>query len=186
LDTLRPMTFRRLLVLTSAALLPLGAQAIDLVPGGAFVEAGIADHSAYSATLGLVWPWAWRREIRGGELTGMTEAYVSHWNGRGMTGRVSFTQLGLVPMLRYRFGRGRSDWFVEGGIGISVLDGMYRTTDKEFSTRFNFVDVLGVGRSFGPQRRQELSLRFSHVSNADIKKPNPGENFLQLRYTALF
>lgn len=186
METLKPMTFRRLLVLTSAALLPLGAQAIDLVPGGAFVEAGVADHSSYSATLGLVWPWAWRRELRGGELTGMTEAYVSHWNGRGATERVSFTQLGLVPTLRYRFGRGGSDWFVEGGIGISALDSMYRTTDKEFSTRFNFVDVLGVGRSFGPQRRQELSLRFSHVSNADIKKPNPGENFLQLRYTALF
>jgi lipid A 3-O-deacylase len=186
LDTLKPMTIRRLLVLGSAVLLPLGTQAADLVPGGAFVEAGIADHSAYSATLGVVWPWAWRREIHGGELTGMTEAYISHWNGRGGAERVSFTQLGLVPTLRYRFGRGRSDWFMEAGIGISAMDGKYRTTDKDFSTSFNFVDVLGMGRSFGPQRRQELSLRVSHISNGNIKKPNPGENFLQLRYTALF
>lgn len=180
------MTIRRLLVLASAALLPLGAQAIDLVPGGAFAEAGIADHSSYSATFGVVWPWAWRSEIGGGELTGMTEAYMSHWNGRGMTQRVSFTQLSLVPTLRYRFSRGRSDWFLEAGIGLSVMDGMYRTTDKDFSTHFNFVDVLGVGRSFGPQRRRELSLRVSHISNGNIRKPNPGENFLQLRYTALF
>lgn len=180
------MNIRRVLVLAWAASLPLGVRAIDLLPGGAFMEAGIADHASYGATIGLMWPWSWRRETLGGELTGVTEAYVSHWNGRGSTERVSFTQLGLVPMLRYRFGRGRSDWFMEAGIGISAMDALYRTTDKEFSTRFNFVDVLGVGRSFGLRRRQELSLRFSHISNANIKKPNPGENFLQLRYTALF
>lgn len=174
------------MLLAWAASCPLAARAIDLVPGGAFVEAAIADHASYSATVGALWPWSWRRETRGGELTGMTEAYISHWNGRGATQRVSFTQLGLVPLVRYRFSRRRSDWFVEAGIGISVMDTLYRTAEKEFSTRFNFVDVLGVGRSFGALRRHELSLRVSHISNADIKKPNPGENFLQLRYTALF
>ena len=66
------------------------------------------------------------------------------------------------------------------------MDVMYRTADKQFSTHCNFASVAAVGRSFGPQRRQELSLRFFHVSNADLKKPNPGENFLQLRYAAMF
>ena len=173
-------------MLAWAGLLPLGTHAIDLVPRGAFVEAGVAEHSSYSATAGLIWPWSWRSQALGGELTATTEAYVSRWSGHGAERRVSFTQLGLVPLLRYRFGHGRSDWFVEAGIGISVMDKMYRIPQKQFSTRFNFVDVAGMGRSFGPQRRHELSLRLAHISNADIRKPNPGENFLQLRYAALF
>jgi hypothetical protein len=31
-----------------------------------------------------------------------------------------------------------------------------------------------------------VGLRLSHVSNAGIKEPNPGENFLQLRYARSF
>jgi lipid A 3-O-deacylase len=101
--------------------------------------------------------------------------------------RTSFTQLGVLPVLRYRFGQGRSDWFTQAGVGISVLDVLYQTSEKEqFSTHFNFQSVAAVGCGFGPERRYELSLRLAHTSNADIKKPNPGENFLQLRYAALF
>jgi lipid A 3-O-deacylase len=114
------------------------------------------------------------------------EAYVSHWTTRGSAEHASFTQLGLLPVLRYRFGQGSSDWFAQGGIGITVMDVKYRTADKQFSTHFNFASVAGVGRSFGPEHRRELHLRVSHVSNADLRKPNPGENFLQLRYAAMF
>lgn len=122
----------------------------------------------------------------GGELTAATEAFASHWSGRGAGEPVTFTQVGLVPLLRYRFSAGRSDWFMEAGIGIALTDRPYRTDQKQFSTRFNFVDMAGVGRSFGAQRRQEISLRIAHTSNANIKKPNPGQDFLQLRYAALF
>jgi lipid A 3-O-deacylase len=40
------------------------------------------------------------------------------------------------------------------------------------------------GRRHAPGRREaaDLSLRLQHVSNAGIKEPNPGENFVQLRY----
>lgn len=180
------MNMRPILVLVGAVALPLSTHAIDLVPRGAFAQGGIAEEESYSATAGVIWPWSWRHVALGGELTATTEAFVSHWSGRGVGQRESFTQLGLVPLLRYRFGEGRSAWFMEAGIGVSVMDAIYRTAGKQFSTRFNFVDVAGVGRSFGSQRRHELSLRIAHISNADIKKPNPGEEFVQLRYTALF
>lgn len=182
---LNPMNIRPVLLALACAV-PLGAQAVDLAPKGVFVEGGIAEQATYSLSAGVTWPWSWRREALGGELTASTEAYVSHWSGRGAAERESFTQLGLVPLLRYRFGRGRSDWFMEAGIGVSLMDPIYRTSEKRFSTRFNFVDVAGVGRSFGARRERELSLRIAHISNADIKKPNPGENFLQLRYAVLF
>ena len=66
------------------------------------------------------------------------------------------------------------------------MDKIYRTPEKQFSTSGNFHDMLGIGRSFGANRDRELSLRYVHFSNADIKKPNPGTDFLQLRYAVKF
>lgn len=47
-------------------------------------------------------------------------------------------------------------------------------------------DSLGLGVSLGAQRQHELLLRLQHVSNAGLKQPNPGLNFLQLRYALHF
>ena len=96
------------------------------------------------------------------------------------------TQLGLTPVLRYRFDGGDSPWFAEAGIGVNVLAPVYRDGDRQFSTAFNFGDHLALGRSFGAGGRQELSLRLQHFSNAGIKHPNPGINFVQLRYSVAF
>jgi hypothetical protein len=169
-----------------AALCVAPAALADLRPGGMFLEAGGADHSTYAATFGLVWPWAWKSVRLGGELTASTEVFASHWSARAASGRQSFAQVGIVPLLRYRFAGGSSPWFVEGGIGISLLSEVYRTPHKQFGSSGNFYDVLAVGRSLGDARAQELSLRLTHISNADIKRPNPGENFLQLRYGMKF
>ncbi len=180
------MNTTRFLLSASIAALSLGAAAADLRPAGAFVEGGVGQQSVYNATAGLLWPWSWRRDFGRTELSGVTEAYVSHWSARSENQRHGYTQVGLLPVIRMRLDGGRSPWFFEGGIGLSYLDNLYRRQDKQFSTRFNFVDVVGVGRSLDPERRREVSLRFSHVSNAGIKEPNPGENFLQLRYAFLF
>jgi len=155
--------------------------------GPAFaLEGGIADRGTYSVSAGVSWPWTWRASRWGGEWTGASEVFLSHWSARRDDGRESRTLLGALPMFRYRFNEGRSDWFAEGGIGVSYMDALYRTENKQFSTQFNFMSVLGTGRSFGAQREHELSLRISHLSNAGIKKPNPGEQFLQLRYARRF
>jgi lipid A 3-O-deacylase len=179
-------TQRWVALATALAALSCNAFAMDWTPRGAFVIAGVTSHHTDSLSAGLMWPWAWRRQAAGGELTGLTEGYVSYWHARAAPGPRSFTQVGVVPLVRYRFSEGRSDWFAEAGIGASLTDRLYRTADKQFSTSFNFVDVAGVGRSFGAQRRHELGMRLVHISNGSIKRPNPGENFLQLRYAALF
>ena len=62
----------------------------------------------------------------------------------------------------------------------------YRNGSREFSTNFNFGDHVGVGRRFGDHGEHELSLRVQHFSNAGIKDPNPGQNFLQVRYAHWF
>jgi lipid A 3-O-deacylase len=46
--------------------------------------------------------------------------------------------------------------------------------------------VIGMGRSFGGHGKNEISLRLQHFSNGGIKKPNPGENFVRVRYTRRF
>jgi lipid A 3-O-deacylase len=159
----------------------------DLTPGTAFVaEAGLAAHGTTSFTAGVSWPLAWRRTSRTGEWSAAIELFVSHWSAKLDARSESFTQLGLVPVARYRFDHGQSDWFAEGGVGPSYMNRLYERDHKQFSTRFNFYNTVGVGRSFGEHRENELTLRLVHISNAGIKEPNPGENFVQLRYARQF
>lgn len=154
-----------------------------------YAEAGVAKGGTWTTSVGLNLPWAFERRWWGGHLTGHWDAYISHWNARNANpdgARESWTQLAVVPTVRFRFDQGRSPWFIEGGIGLSVLDSQYRTHRKLFSTRFNFSDHQALGRNFGDRRQHELLLILRHVSNAGIEKPNPGENFLQLRYSIAF
>lgn len=168
-----------------AIALPAAAQGWR--PDGYFVQGGLGGRGIWSGGVGLAWPWAWKTGLWGTEVSGLTEASISHWSApTASDGRRSFTQVALVPMFRFRPDQGRSPWFGEAGIGISTMDHHFVTTDKQFTTAFNFVDVLGVGRSFGAGRAQEIGLRLQHVSNAGIKIPNPGQNFLQLRYATSF
>lgn len=180
------MNTPRLCFVATACLLSLAARAADWAPQGAFVEGGIAVRGASSGTAGLLWPWDWQRSFGNTQMTGFTEAYLSHWSGGRPGGRESVTQVGVLPLVRLRLDYGRSPWFLEGGIGVSMMDSLYRNDGKQFSTRFNFLDVFGVGRSFGADRRREASLRLAHISNAGIKQPNPGETFVQLRYAVWF
>jgi hypothetical protein len=172
-------------LLVAAAASP--ALAVELRPAMGFVELAAAEHRTVSFSAGVGWPWDWKRDWAGGEWTGTTEAFVSHWISGAMSGgRNRSTMVAIVPLVRWRFDGGRSPWFVEGGIGASVMDTRYRTPAKEFSTSFNFYDVLALGHSFGSERNVELTLRLTHLSNASIKRPNPGENFLQVRYAWKF
>lgn len=154
-----------------------------------FIDGARAAGDVGLASVGVQLPWEWRRSFLGGELSGHWDAHVAHWRapaGTAASERRHWTQLALVPTLRLRFDGGRSAWFMEGGIGLSVLDGHYATRHKTFSTRFNFTDHQGIGFNFGAQRQHELMLIVRHVSNGGIRKPNPGEDFVQLRYGFAF
>jgi lipid A 3-O-deacylase len=164
----------------------LPAAAEGYLPGAFFVEGGLWTGRTWNGTAGLVWPWAWKSSLGRAEVSAITEAYVSHWDTPGLDSRRSFTQIGLVPLFRLHSEQGRSPWFAEAGIGLSTTDRHFETLDKHFTTNFNFVDVIGVGRVFGQARQQEFGVRIQHVSNAGIRVPNPGQNFLLLRYASSF
>jgi lipid A 3-O-deacylase len=155
-----------------------------------FIDGARAAGDVGLASVGVQLPWhSFRRSFLGTELTGHWDAHIAHWRAPASTAasdRRHWTQVALVPTLRLRFRGGESAWFMEGGIGLSVLDGYYATRHKRFSTRFNFTDHQGFGFNFGANRQHEVMLILRHVSNGGIRKPNPGEDFVQLRYSHTF
>lgn len=174
-------TIRRALILAIALLCSAAAPAADLAPDAAFVQAGIAEHTRTAAG-GLIWDWG-RFELASLPLMLYGEVSIGRWHAESLPGSAStwFSQFGLTPALRYRFER--SAVFVEAGIGLHFIDPLYGSDDKRFSTRWNFGDHLAVGTRFGERGEHELALRLQHFSNGGLRKPNPGEDFLQLRYT---
>jgi lipid A 3-O-deacylase len=168
--------------------LSTAAAAQGLRPATVFVQGGGGEDDVGVASIGATWPFAWRASALGGEFTSHGEVFLSQWSADARTGggRDTYLQLGLVPMLRWRPAAGQSPWFVEAGIGVSVLDQRFATPEKTFSTRLNFSDNLAVGRIFGDRGQHELSLRWQHTSNAGIKKPNPGLDLVLVRYGMRF
>jgi lipid A 3-O-deacylase len=169
-----------------AAAAPL-SQALDLKPDAVAVQAGGGTHGTRMAGVGIVWDWDFER-LRRAELTAQTELMLNGWRADAPGGgEKTYHQIVLLPSLRMRFDRGASPWFAELGIGASWMDRLFATPDKQFSTRWNFYDMMGVGYTLGgPTGHHELGLRWVHVSNGGVKKPNPGQDFIQLRYVNRF
>lgn len=167
----------------TAAAQPVRAES-PYTPTGAFAQVGASDNGE-SATAGLIWRWSRQWTLGSGVVTGYWAAAVSGWQYRAAdgVGNSHLVQLIFTPVVRYTPDGGSAPWFIEGGIGATYMNKIYVTEGKAFSTRFNFGDQIAVGVVFGPQREYEASLRFEHFSNAGIKRPNPGENFVQLRLT---
>jgi hypothetical protein len=164
-----------------------GAGATDLRPDGIALQGSLGTHDTRMAGVAAVWDWEWALLRRKAAISGQTELFVNHWRADAPGGgREGYTQLGVLPTLRLHLSQGRSPWFLDVGIGVSWMDSRFATAERRFSTRLNFYDVLGAGYRFGERRQHELGLRVVHVSNGGLKEPNPGQDFLQLRYLARF
>lgn len=147
-----------------------------------FVQGGVAERSE-SVNVGLTRDWRWRKAYDIGTLTGYWEGTLGRWR---VDGQRDSTVIGLTPVLRLHPHRWSPGWFVEAGIGLNVITPLYDNGKDRFSTAFQFGDHLAVGKRFGAARQHEWALRIQHYSNARIKQPNPGENFLQLRYSRVW
>lgn len=170
------------LTVAAGAAQPAAAES-SLAPSGAFLQLGVAEGTD-AATAGLTWRWSRQWVLGPGTVSGYWAAAISGWRyaaadgeGHSHLGQVSFT-----PVVRYMMADGSaSNWFIEGGIGATYTNRVYAAEGRTFSTRFNFGDQIAIGAVFGPDREYDVSLRFEHYSNADLKLPNPGQNFIQLR-----
>ena len=159
------------------------AQALDagLVAGSAVdddvAKVGLVlgwDHSAEPLWQGRNWHLDLRHEVT-----------ASQWLVKQ---HKDVFEVGYSPVLRlYRNTppeQGR--FFAETSIGLRLLSRTQVTADKTVSTAFQFSDMIGVGYQWGQNARHTVGLRYQHISNASIKKPNPGVNFGVLYYQQSF
>jgi len=153
-------------------------------PAAVFGQIGTSP-STQAATFGLAWDLPCSTTLGSGRLSLYLESAI----GRGRTevpvgGReyAWLTQVGITPVLRWRPDGSDSPPFFEFGIGVNVIVPVFHDDTTRFTTALNFGDHLAVGRNLGKGRRHEIALRFQHFSNAGICEPNPGDNFLQIRY----
>jgi len=131
--------------------------------------------------IGAQWKWQ-SRWLQSGNwhMGGYWDAQVGQWSGDGKN---TITDLGLTPVFRYQQTTPSSiSPYVEGAIGFHLISPVRLEPARGFSTAFQFGDHIGAGARFGERGRYDLSLRFQHLSNAGIKKPNNGINFTQLRF----
>jgi opacity protein-like surface antigen len=161
-----------------AVVLATPARAVD----GIALEAGTGNQGVSLLRAGLQWNWDRRwLEAGGWHLGGYWDASLGVWGG----GPKNVADFGLTPTFRYQRSATGSP-YVEAAIGVHLLSSVHVAQTRTFGTRFQFGDHIGVGMRFGPDGQYDLSLRLQHASNAGIREPNPGINFLILRLQVPF
>jgi len=114
----------------------------------------------------------------GRHLSGYWEANLGLWrlnaydNVRGRNKNIG--TIGLTPVFRYQ-NDNKLGLYAEIGIGINLFSSLYKNEDKVLSTAFQFGDHLGVGYTTA---KWDFGLKYQHYSNASIKSPNAGANWL--------
>ena len=68
------------------------------------------------------------------------------------------------------------DWFyIHSFWGLALIT----HTDSKLSTPYQFMQDLGLG--FEGDNKVRIGLNYKHISNAGIKEPNRGRDFLQIK-----
>lgn len=162
------MSLRRLgIVLLLCA--PLRTLAVDSFA----IEAGHGTGDTNMARVGVQWHG---RDKWFEHSTWHVERYVDLAFGGWNNGHGTVYDLGITPV--FRFARPSGSPYFEAAIGFHMLSDLDFDRRRETSTRFQFGDHIGVGVVRG---RYDFGVRLQHLSNAGIRNPNPGINFLQVR-----
>lgn len=170
----------------AALVLAAPAQALD----GVSLEIGVGDENTELARAGLQWNWP-RHGFAGQPWTlgGYWDLQVGRWSGPLRPGqpRQSVWDIGITPVFRLERAERTRVWpYLEAGIGFHMLSDLRINSKRVFSTRFQFGDHLAAGVRFGEGNAYDMSLRFQHLSNGGLARPNPGINFVQLRLARWF
>lgn len=152
------------------------------------VSAGVGDRASIKKVgFGVVWdphPALWQGKVW--QLRLLHEAQIAYWDTPHAK---DIVELGYSPMFRLQRGTvSAGSWnpFIEASVGVRLISHPRLDDSTTMSTAFQFSDTLGAGVQFGNQLRSTVGVRFQHLSNASIKKPNPGINFTQLYYQQSF
>jgi lipid A 3-O-deacylase len=140
------------------------------------------DHEVHTQKfdLGLVWDPHWTFwHIGGWNFAAVGEAHAVYWDV-GTSARKTIGEFGVSPVLRFEKSSGALRPYVEAGVGVRLLTHDRLSDTYTMSTAFQFADMLGVGVKFGNHQQYQVGYRFQHLSNASIKRPNPGIDFHQI------
>jgi lipid A 3-O-deacylase len=149
---------------------------------GMSVELGTGD-DADMGRIGVQW-WEWhsqRLRTQNWHVGGYMDFSVGYWHqGDTQPGEhSSLVDYGLTPVLRVQRNE-LAGPYAEIGLGMHLLSHS-SIGGNRMSTAFQFGNHIGFGYRFGVNQSFDLSYRFQHLSNASIKRPNPGTNFNQIR-----
>jgi len=164
------------------ALLSIGSAAAHADQFGIQIAGGVADHDVKKLDLGGVWDPGWQWWHFGGfHFTVVGEAHVSYWDLQASNAaRSNIWEFGITPVFRIIKDTGWFRPYFEAGVGVRLLSHTRLETDRTMSSSFQFADLVGVGAQFGAHQNYQAGFRFQHLSNAGIKRPNPGINFSQI------
>ena len=124
--------------------------------------------------------WTWKFEGNNSRFDVLAEVNGSWWNASGSRQPSSVWQAGAAPFLRWSI---NDAFYIEAGVSANYFS-RTRFADKQMSTKFQFGEHLGLGAYIGDNSR--VGLRYSHYSNAGIKRPNEGLDVFQLLYSRQF
>ncbi|MFN2646068.1 MAG: acyloxyacyl hydrolase [Burkholderiales bacterium] len=145
----------------------LAARAAD----GVSLDLGKGDRGVSLVRVGLHWTYELAK-FAPHDVHPYIELSVARWH----TEKGPIYDTAITPVFRYARSL-RSGPYAEGAIGLHILSGGHLQENVTLSTRFQFGDHIGVGVRHG---HYDVGLRLQHLSNAGLRNPNPGVNFLQL------
>ncbi|NWH04672.1 acyloxyacyl hydrolase [Desulfobacter latus] len=143
-------------------------------PGGWGVSLGYGQSTdridIYRAGLLKQWHIKWL-ESKTGYVCGYFELSYNRWEHDGD----DVNAVAFSPVFQYifhAFHAGNATWYpyIEAGIGVAGLDD-YTIKNRRLSSTFQFEDRVGAGIRI---KNADISLRYMHYSNADLKAPNDG------------
>jgi lipid A 3-O-deacylase len=162
-----------------AAALAFGAAGAHADQFGIQFGPGWADHDVRKLDLGLVWdPGLQWWHFAGFHFTVVGEFHAAYWKlNETAASQPNIWEFGVTPVFRIIKDTGWIRPFFEAGVGVRGLTHVELTPDRTLSSAFQFADMVGVGAQFGDHQNYQAGFRFQHISNADIKRPDPGLNF---------
>jgi hypothetical protein len=98
------------------------------------------------------------------------------WRVPDFAGTTQRFDVHATPVWRSDFAR----TYVEGGIGVYLLSHTINNDTTHMSTSFEFGSHIGAGLRLGERRETRVGVALQHLSNAGIKEPNSGVNFVLL------
>jgi hypothetical protein len=147
-----------------------GAHAVESMS----VEIGYGDERTAVARFAIEDRWRVRENVlHDWHLAGYWEFSFGIWDNADE----STADVAATPVFRFQ----RDSIYLEGAIGVHLVTS-HISAHRTFSSAFQFGTHIGAGHRFGPGRRYDLGLRVQHISNGGLREPNPGINFVSLRF----